>query len=231
MFLDELIWELSPYWSLELRSGTSWYPNALVKPGYPAKMPELPGLLPPECWWDLSRQTDKQTNRLAPQTAQVARPTNLTMPYHGSQKGKSYLKVGKIYIATSLWQQSSLPACLSIGLFVCVPQNQTLPGCTGTRKQQDPDAAAPRGLWERSLSGRGISFHDSVSAALPESRKWEVGGKEIRNQWLGWQESAQGPPNRARCYFLLCLLPGWFQLPSGKVMRSRVFFALLTQSD
>lgn len=121
----------------------------------------------------------------------------------------------------------SRAACLLVCPLICssgYPQNQTLPGCTGTRKQQDPDAAAPRGLWERSLSGRGISFHDSVSAALPESQKWEVGGKEMGNQWLGWQEHAQGPLGRARCYFLLCLLPGWFQLPLGKVMRSRVFF-------
>lgn len=173
---------------------------------------------------------DKQTNRQTDwRPRQPKLPGQLTWPCPTmvAKKERATWRLEKF----TLWQQSSLPACLSIGLFVCVPQNQTLPGCTGTRKQQDPDAAAPRGLWERSLSGRGISFHDSVSAALPESRKWEVGGKEIRNQWLGWQESAQGPPNRASCYFLLCLLPGWFQLPSGKVMRSWVFFALLTQSD
>lgn len=61
------------------------------------------------------------------------------------------------------------PDCLFVHWSVCpfIP-NQTLPGCTGTRKQQDPDATAPRGLWERSLFGRGISFLDSVSAVPPE---------------------------------------------------------------
>ena len=101
------------------------------------------------------------------------------MFYGGSRKGKglhSYLEVGKTYIVTSLWW----PACFFVQWSVSLSiSNQTLPGCTGTQKQQDPDAAAPQDLWERSLFGRGISFHDSVSAVPPESQGWEVGGKEI----------------------------------------------------
>lgn len=103
------------------------------------------------------------------------------MAYNDSRKGKglqSYLGWKNLHSDFIMMEEQ--PACLFIhwSVCLCIP-SQTLPECTGTRKQQDPDAAAPQGLWERSWFGRGISFLDSVSAAPPESQEWEVGDKEI----------------------------------------------------
>ena len=79
------------------------------------------------------------------------------------------------------------PACLCVHWSIFVFESQTLPGCTGTQKQQDPDVAAPLGPWERSLFGRGISFHGSVSAARPETQWGEGGGKTIESVTGRWQ--------------------------------------------
>lgn len=95
-------------------------------------------------------------------------------------KGPSELLGGWKNLHSVFIVMAEQPACLFVhwSVCLCIP-NQTLPGCTGTRKQRDPDVAAPPGLWERNLFGRGISFLDSVSAAPPESQGWEVGGKKI----------------------------------------------------
>lgn len=78
-------------------------------------------------------------------------------------------------------------ASLFLHWSIFVSPSQTLPGCIGTRKQQDPDAAAPRGLWERSLFGRGISFHDSVSAVPPETPGGEGGEETIESMTVTGQ--------------------------------------------
>lgn len=62
------------------------------------------------------------------------------------------------------------------------PAPSPLPGCTGTRKLQDPGAAAPLGPWERSSHGRGISCRGSVFFAQPVAGA--EGSSEPRNHWL-----------------------------------------------
>lgn len=139
------------------------------------------------------------TNRqdFEPQPAQVTRPVNLAMAYSGSRKGRkgpSGLPGGWKNLYSYFTVMAEQPACFFVHWSVCVSPSQTLPGCTGTQKQQDPDAAAPQGLWERSLFGRGISFRDSVSAVPPEFQGWKARRKEIWNQWLGcWAGSSVAP--------------------------------------
>lgn len=153
------------------------------------------------------------------------------MPYHGSQKGKSYLKVGKINRATSLWQQSSLPACLPIDLFVCVSQKPDSTWMYRYSKAAGSRRSSSTGSLGKKSSGRGISFHDSVSAALPESRS--RGGRKRDSESVGWGGRSVLRAPRAELgaisYSVFCLVDSNY--PWGKWWGAESFFALLTQSD